>query len=255
MGRVVLCGTQATVKAVVPHLKGLCTIVDGWNVERGILSRAHVVVACAETIGESEVMAIDRLIGSRPLSHFVLVTALTGQNVRVLSRFPSILRRLVGLDELSSLRPSIEDILSRHFLDRGAHRLGEIRVLSPSVLRFVQSTWLAGMPPRSVAEACRDSRVSRSTLRDAWCLDESPSSLVEWGLVGRALSERQRGRSWSRSALAVRVTVRRLGRLALRRLGCGLDDLDKQGPDWVEEEFERWLVELAPEADREVGLD
>jgi hypothetical protein len=255
MRRVVVCGTQKTIKAVAPHLRGLCTVVDGWNVEGGLPNRAHIVVVCAETIGENEERGIDRLVRSHPLSHFVLVTGLTGQNVRVLTRFPSILRRLVGLDELSSLRPSIEDILSRHFLDRGAHRLGEIRGLPPAVVRFVQCTWLAGMPPRSVAEACREIRVSRSTLRDAWCLDEPPSGLVEWGLVGRALSERQRGRSWSRSALAVRVTVRRLGRMALRRLGCGLDKLDKQGPDWVEQEFERWFVALASEADREVGLD
>ena len=73
-----------------------------------------------------------------------------------------------------------------------------------------------------------------------------PRTVVEWAILGRALMARRGGASWVRAAYLVRVTKRRLERIARRRTGRDLQELDDVDEEMVERKFKDWLTSVLP---------
>jgi hypothetical protein len=248
MTLIAVTGDDALARAAVRQLQELNAMVIGSG-EDPDLRTARVIVFCAVAIGTREQAVFGSLIRRNPLAHFVIVTRITAESVRQLSAFPSMLRQVVGLEELSTnLRPCVSALVFEHYLDRAAIRLMELLNLPPAAKWFLQRTWRDAKPPTSVSEASHDIRVHLSTLRDNWPLDAPLNVLVEWALLGRAVTERRKGASWTRAALHVRVSKRRLERIAKRRLESDLDRLDVRGYEWVEQQFRIWLACLIRDA-------
>lgn len=240
---VAIWGEGELARAVALQLRDLRPEVVDREGHPSAPGAVRVIVACGTRIGDEERDAIGALARTSPLATIVVVTRMTGENIRGLSAFPGIVGHIVGLDEVGTeLWPQVNALLTRHYLDRAAIRLAQVLNLPPAVSRFLQRTWRTEPPPVSVSEAARDARTRLSTLRDRWPFDAPPRAFVEWALVGRTVTERQKGQSWARAAFRVRASRRRLERIVGRRLQCGLAQLEARGLDRVEFEFHEWIA-------------
>ena len=223
---------------------------SGLRAKRGpSSSHLRVVVFCLETIGHDELGAIKATLRDIPLADVIVVTRFTPTNVRQLSAVPEILHQVMDFDEVPMLlRARVSEFLNQHYLDRAAERVVGLLELPPIARLFVRRAWRATRPPTSVMEANRRIGVHASTLRDNWPFAATPKVLLEWGLLGRATAARNTGVSWAWASTRAGISRRRLERIALRRVGCTLRQIDGFGPGWVEGRFVAWLTEEIPEA-------
>ena len=237
MSVVAVIGSKEFAKSTArTHLRDFDLVtVEGFDVSGNpALSDARVIVICADTIGDRELTVTREVVRRFPLAQVLLVTKLTGRTVRLLSEISWDHRNLVGINEAATtLRARVYALLDEHYLDWAVGRIAELPQLSPVAKLFVKRGWRQSPPPTSVAQVSREIGIRSSTLRDNWPFDAPPKALVDWALLGRAVTERQHGVSWARAAARVGVTQRRLKQIALRRLGCSLKGLDKKDEEWA----------------------
>lgn len=177
----------------------------------------------------------------------MVVARLAHDTVDVLRKWPEVLERVVWVAEAQEkLRPDVAALLAPHFLERAADTL--ISFLDPPnpVKWLIRKVWTDPSPATSVKRAAEAKGVGLTTLKDAWAslpFSAELRELVDWGLLGRAVTHRQRGASWSEAAGWLGITEARLERIAARRLRVEPAVIDEMDAAWVEERFAEWFEE------------
>ncbi len=246
---VLICGDPALVETIRPCLQGFRTRQQAGLAPPGpdVIREVALVVAALPVVQADHVTELRRLRGEMALAELVLVTRPTARAIRGLACDPELLQHLVGLEEATRALPEcINALLTSHYLERAADLASRIVDLPPSAKWFLKRAWSGARPPTSVTQAAGDIGISLSTLRENWPIEAPPRTVVEWAILGRALMARRGGASWVRAAYLVRVTKRRLERIARRRTGRDLQELDDVDEEMVERKFKDWLTSVLP---------
>ncbi len=247
MGMVLVFGDRDVADAIVQrHLRGFdVRFSPGFGAveERLVVGSA---VACARTITPRLLRRLARLRSAYPLSRVILVTELTPEAVASLQAMPALLGQVVWLGRIrEDLRQKVEESMSSHFLERAAERVCLLRDPAPPVARFLRVVWTVPRPPSTVKRASLEAGTCPSTFRDRWRelrFAADPKEVVDWGVLGRAGTERETGLPWRNVAYRLGVHERTLGRIADRLLGEPLDAIPLRGSSWLAASFHHWLV-------------
>lgn len=196
-----------------------------------------------------------------PLTPLVLVTR---RDARTLRRLKDVrLEEVVWTGELETeIRPSVERAeAERRFREIG-NRLSSAGQLSPVLRAALVRAVQRRPPPVSVANLAAEVDRDRRTLWHHWTgafpddSDLTPKGFLDWVLLLRAVVEQSGGRSWQRVAGELGVHTRTLRRIADRRLGISLNEIDASERDRF---FERFRIDvlrpLAPEDGGEGATD
>ena len=149
------------------------------------------------------------------------------------------------MSEAGAALPSrVAELMGGHFLERAAETVRALLAPSQVIERFIECAWVAPLPCRTVSRAAAQVGTTVRALRRRWAalrFDAELREVIQWGLLGRAVTLRQRSSSWYAVAHELRISERSLERISRRRLGVTPRAALTSGSAWAEERFEVWL--------------